>query len=110
MHRESPTDATVTTHSSIITNVTVVPEVSAETIKRLSEYKNDIYIYIYILKASKGHVKYSIIYIFDQHIELPHSPKISRNSHINRRKKEKKLPTTAMSPVRTITNLASPAI
>ena len=33
MHRESPTDATVTTHSSIITNVTVVPEVSADTAK-----------------------------------------------------------------------------
>jgi hypothetical protein len=34
MQRESPTDATVTTHSSIITNVTVVPEVSAERAKR----------------------------------------------------------------------------
>jgi hypothetical protein len=33
MQRESPTDATVTTHSSMITNVTVVPEVSAETWK-----------------------------------------------------------------------------
>jgi hypothetical protein len=49
MHRESPTDATVTTHSSIITNVTVVPEVSAETIKRLSENKKGYYSnYIYI--------------------------------------------------------------
>jgi hypothetical protein len=28
MHRESPTDATVTVHSSIITNVAVVPDVS----------------------------------------------------------------------------------
>lgn len=35
MQRESPTDATVTTHSSIFTNVTVVPELSAETAKRL---------------------------------------------------------------------------
>ena len=33
MQRESLTDATVTTHSSIITNVTVVPELSAETTK-----------------------------------------------------------------------------
>lgn len=30
MHRESPTDATVTTHPSIMTNVTVVPEECAE--------------------------------------------------------------------------------
>ena len=30
MHRESPTDATVTTHPSIMTNVTVVPEERAE--------------------------------------------------------------------------------
>lgn len=37
MQRESPTDATVTTHSSIITNVTVVPEVSAETVKKMSQ-------------------------------------------------------------------------
>jgi hypothetical protein len=35
MQRESPTDATVTTHSSIITNVTVVPEVSAEKVKKM---------------------------------------------------------------------------
>jgi len=37
MQRESPTDATVTTHSSIITNVTVVPEVSAETVKKMCQ-------------------------------------------------------------------------
>lgn len=30
MHLESPTDATVTTHPSIMTNVTVVPEECAE--------------------------------------------------------------------------------
>lgn len=30
MQRESPTEATVTTHPSIITNVTVVPETLAE--------------------------------------------------------------------------------
>lgn len=39
MQRESPTDATVTTHSSITTNVTVVPEVSAETAKESASVK-----------------------------------------------------------------------
>jgi hypothetical protein len=58
MHRESPTDATVTTHSSIITNVTVVPEVSAETIKRLSENKKGIIQIIYTFEGiSNEHVK-----------------------------------------------------
>jgi hypothetical protein len=59
MHRESPTDATVTTHSSIITNVTVVPEVSAETIKRLSENKKGIIQIIYTFEGiSNEHVKW----------------------------------------------------
>lgn len=35
MQRESPTDATVTTHPSIITNVTVVPETLAEGAKKI---------------------------------------------------------------------------
>lgn len=34
MQRESPTDATVTTHPSIITKVTVVPDVCAEAQKK----------------------------------------------------------------------------
>lgn len=34
MQCESPTDATVTTHPSIITNVTVVPETLAEGEKK----------------------------------------------------------------------------
>jgi ribosomal protein RSM22 (predicted rRNA methylase) len=38
----------------------------------------------------------SIIYIFGQHIELPRASKISRNSHINQRKKKEKLPTTVI--------------
>jgi hypothetical protein len=31
------------------------------------------------------------IYIFGQHMELPRASKISRNSHINQRKKERKI-------------------
>jgi hypothetical protein len=38
----------------------------------------------------------SIIYTFGQHMELPRSPKIARNSHINQRKKKEKLHTTAI--------------
>lgn len=37
MQRESLTDATLTTHSSIITNVTVVPEILAKTVKKISQ-------------------------------------------------------------------------
>lgn len=44
MQRESPTDAIVTTHPPIITNVTVVPECCAEMKNKSSkwfiEYKN----------------------------------------------------------------------
>jgi len=38
IQRESPTDATVTTHPSIITKVTVVPERAAENIVKVSLY------------------------------------------------------------------------
>jgi hypothetical protein len=38
----------------------------------------------------------SIIYIFGQHMELPRASKIPTNSHINRRKKKEKLPTTGI--------------
>jgi hypothetical protein len=49
VHRESPIDATVTTHSSIMTNVTVVPEVSAETIKRYQKIKRILFkLYIHL--------------------------------------------------------------
>jgi hypothetical protein len=37
MQRESLTDATLTTHSSIITNVIVVLEVLAETVEKISQ-------------------------------------------------------------------------
>lgn len=42
MQRESPTDATVTTHPSIITKVTVVPDVCAENdnVESLSSMSN----------------------------------------------------------------------
>lgn len=43
MHRESPTDATVTTHPSIMTNVTVVPEVFAANLTGYNVRKDALY-------------------------------------------------------------------
>jgi hypothetical protein len=40
MHRESPTDATVITHPSKITRVTVVPDDCAAQMKIIYEYQH----------------------------------------------------------------------
>ena len=40
---------------------------------------------------------YTIILLFDQQTDPPRSLSRSRNSHVNRRKIEKKLPTTAIT-------------
>lgn len=55
MQRESPTDATVTTHPSIITKVTVVPDVCAEAQKKyiLVQNKQNTDIIVKRLRTTK---------------------------------------------------------
>ena len=55
MQRESPTDATVTTHPSIITKVTVVPDVFAVKVKiycytnHISDLGREVSVTVHIL-------------------------------------------------------------
>lgn len=75
MQRESPTDATVTTHPSIITKVTVVPDVCAEAQKKyiLVQNKQNTDIIVKRLRTTKKkkkmsnthtHTKCSFLFIF----------------------------------------------
>lgn len=61
MQRESPTDATVTTHPSIITKVTVVPDVCAEAQKKyiLVQNKQNTDIIVKRLRTTKKKKKMS---------------------------------------------------
>lgn len=73
MQRESPTDATVTTHPSIITKVTVVPDVCAEAQKKyiLVQNKQNTDIIVKRLRTTKKkmsnthtHIQNVLFYLF----------------------------------------------